>query len=434
MFISAMFLKILKNTAIIFINLTIATQIFSQQKLIQLIHADSLIGRRYDSKTVRELIGNVQLKHENIYVWCDRAIQYVDENRVEAYGNLRVRQDTLQLQADQGIYLGDKKIAICEGNVKLTDGRTMLEAKYGNYDVQKKLAIFKSNVKLIDSTTIITADELFHYRTDKKSIAIGNVVIKNLENNITIYGGYFENYDSAKYSVIKTNPKLVQIDTSSDGEIDTLIVVGKFMEAFRDTNVSMFSATDSVMIVRGNLSAVCGDVFYYDKKDLIILWRNPIIWYENSQISGDSIVVMLKDRKLDEVLIYGSAFAIDPADSAYPERFNQLKGKTMRIKFRDGEIDELYVEKNAMSLYYIFETNEANERKPNGVNFVSGDSVWIKFKDGKMHRIKIVGGIEGVYYPEELVAGKESNFNLEGFNYMKRKPEKNAKLEIVWLK
>lgn len=106
----------------------------------------------------------------------------------------------------------------------------------------------------------------------------------------------------------------------------------------------------------------------------------------------------------------------------------------MRIKFRDGEIDELYVEKNAMSLYYIFETNEANERKPNGVNFVSGDSVWIKFKDGKMHRIKIVGGIEGVYYPEELVAGKESNFNLEGFNYMKRKPEKNAKLEIVWLK
>ncbi|MCX7761609.1 MAG: hypothetical protein N2252_02080 [Candidatus Kryptonium sp.] len=429
-----MFLKILKNTAIIFINLTIATQIFSQQKLIQLIHADSLIGRRYDSKTVRELIGNVQLKHENIYVWCDRAIQYVDENRVEAYGNLRVRQDTLQLQADQGIYLGDKKIAICEGNVKLTDGRTMLEAKYGNYDVQKKLAIFKSNVKLIDSTTIITADELFHYRTDKKSIAIGNVVIKNLENNITIYGGYFENYDSAKYSVIKTNPKLVQIDTSSDGEIDTLIVVGKFMEAFRDTNVSMFSATDSVMIVRGNLSAVCGDVFYYDKKDLIILWRNPIIWYENSQISGDSIVVMLKDRKLDEVLIYGSAFAIDPADSAYPERFNQLKGKTMRIKFRDGEIDELYVEKNAMSLYYIFETNEANERKPNGVNFVSGDSVWIKFKDGKMHRIKIVGGIEGVYYPEELVAGKESNFNLEGFNYMKRKPEKNAKLEIVWLK
>lgn len=434
MFISAMFLKILKNTAIIFINLTIATQIFSQQKLIQLIHADSLIGRRYDSKTVRELIGNVQLKHENIYVWCDRAIQYVDENRVEAYGNLRVRQDTLQLQADQGIYLGDKKIAICEGNVKLTDGRTTLEAKYGNYDVQKKLAIFKSNVKLIDSTTIITADELFHYRTDKKSIAIGNVVIKNLENNITIYGGYFENYDSAKYSVIKTNPKLVQIDTSSDGEIDTLIVVGKFMEAFRDTNVSMFSATDSVMIVRGNLSAVCGDVFYYDKKDLIILWRNPIIWYENSQISGDSIVVMLKDRKLDEVLIYGSAFAIDPADSAYPERFNQLKGKTMRIKFRDGEIDELYVEKNAMSLYYIFETNETNERKPNGVNFVSGDSVWIKFKDGKMHRIKIVGGIEGVYYPEELVAGKESNFNLEGFNYMKRKPEKNAKLEIVWLK
>lgn len=407
---------------------------FPQQKLVQLIHADSLVGKRYDSKTVRELIGNVQLKHENIYVWCDKAIQYVDENRVEAYGNLKVKQDTLLLEANQGIYLGDKKIAICEGNVKLTDGRTTLEASYGNYDTQKKLAIFKSNVKLTDSTTIITSDELFYYRADKKSIAIGNVVIKNLENNITIYGGYFENYDSAKYSVIKTNPKLVQIDTSSDGKIDTLIVVGKFMEAFRDTTVSMFSATDSVMIVRGNFSAICGDVFYYDKKDLIILWRNPIVWYENSQISGDSIVVKLKDKKIDEVFIYGSAFAIDPVDPSYPERFNQLKGKTMWIKFKENKIDEVYVEKNAMSLYYIFETNEENEKKANGVNFVSGDNVWIKFKDGKMHRIKIVGGIEGFYYPEELVAGKESSFNLEGFNYIKRKPEKNAKLEIVWVK
>ena len=52
----------------------------------------------------------------------------------------------------------------------------------------------------------------------------------------------------------------------------------------------------------------------------------------------------------------------------------------------------------------------------------------------KMQRIKIVGGIEGVYYPEELIAGKESSFNLEGFNYVKRKPKKNAKLEIVWAK
>jgi len=393
-----------------------------------------LIGRKYDSKVVRELIGNVQLKHENIYFWCERAIQYVDENRIEAYGNLKVRQDTLFLEADQGIYLGDKKIAICDGNVKLTDGRTTLEAEHGSYDTQKKLATFKTNVKLVDSTTVITAEQLFYYRTEKKSIAVGNVVIKNLENNITIYGGYFENYDSTKYSVIRNNPKLVQIDTTSDGKIDTLIVIGKFMEAFRDTNVSMFSATDSVVIVRGNLSAVCGDVFYYDKKEIIILWRKPVIWYGDSQVSGDSVVVKLKERKIDEVYVYGSAFVIEPADTSYPERFNQLKGKSMVIKFKDNKIDEVHVVKNAISLYYIFETSDKGDKKANGVNYVSGDSVWIKFKDGKINRIKIVGGIEGTYYPEEMVEGKETSFNLEGFNYIKRKPSKNDKFEIVWVK
>jgi lipopolysaccharide export system protein LptA len=415
----------------IFISKTSSQQ---QTKLIQLIHADSLIGRKYDSKVVRELIGNVQLKHENIYFWCDRAIQYVDENRIEAYGNLKVRQDTLFLEADQGVYLGDKKIAICDGNVKLTDGRTTLEAEHGSYDTQKKLATFKTNVKLVDSTTVITAEQLFYYRTEKKSIAVGNVVIKNLENNITIYGGYFENYDSTKYSVIRNNPKLVQIDTTSDGKIDTLIVIGKFMEAFRDTNVSMFSATDSVVIVRGNLSAVCGDVFYYDKKEIIILWRKPVIWYGDSQVSGDSVVVKLKERKIDEVYVYGSAFVIEPADTSYPERFNQLKGKSMVIKFKDNKIDEVHVVKNAISLYYIFETSDKGDKKANGVNYVSGDSVWIKFKDGKINRIKIIGGIEGTYYPEEMVEGKETSFNLEGFNYIKRKPSKNDKFEIVWVR
>lgn len=393
-----------------------------------------MIGRKYDSKVVRELIGNVQLKHENIYFWCERAIQYVDENRIEAYGNLKVRQDTLFLEADQGVYLGDKKIAICDGNVKLTDGRTTLEAEHGSYDTQKKLATFKTNVKLVDSTTVITAEQLFYYRTEKKSIAVGNVVIKNLENNITIYGGYFENYDSTKYSVIRNNPKLVQIDTTSDGKIDTLIVIGKFMEAFRDTNVSMFSATDSVVIVRGNLSAVCGDVFYYDKKEIIILWRKPVIWYGDSQVSGDSVVVKLKERKIDEVYVYGSAFVIEPADTSYPERFNQLKGKSMVIKFKDNKIDEVHVVKNAISLYYIFETSDKGDKKANGVNYVSGDSVWIKFKDGKINRIKIIGGIEGTYYPEEMVEGKETSFNLEGFNYIKRKPSKNDKFEIVWVR
>ena len=57
---------------------------------------------------------------------------------------------------------------------------------------------------------------------------------------------------------------------------------------------------------------------------------------------------------------------------------------------------------------------------------MSGDSVWIKFIDGKMQRIKIVGGIEGVYYPDELLRQRKelldrtaplnTNFIFENIN------------------
>ena len=61
-------------------------------------------------------------------------------------------------------------------------------------------------------------------------------------------------------------------------------------------------------------------------------------------------------------------------------------------------------------------------QKPNGVNMTTGDQVIISFVDKKVETIKIIGGVEGKYYPENIINGKEADYNLAGFNWRENKP------------
>jgi hypothetical protein len=53
---------------------------------------------------------------------------------------------------------------------------------------------------------------------------------------------------------------------------------------------------------------------------------------------------------------------------------------------------------------------------------VSGDHIMVTFQNGEIHELKITGGVEGKYYPENLVQTNESNFNLPGFNWRADRP------------
>ena len=56
------------------------------------------------------------------------------------------------------------------------------------------------------------------------------------------------------------------------------------------------------------------------------------------------------------------------------------------------------------------------------MNKSSGDHVTLSFADGKIDKIKILGGVEGKYYPEKMIANKEADFNLTGFDWRVTRP------------
>jgi lipopolysaccharide export system protein LptA len=400
-----------------------------QSRHIELRSADSLVGRYIDDEEVRELIGNVHFMQtsaagDEIEVWCDRALRYMTQNKVELFGNVQVVRENAVLRAPEGVYYGNERRAEMRRNVSLRRGDMVLTAKNAEYFTDDKRAFFTGDVVVVDSVMTTTSDSLTYFETDERSIAVGRVRVTHREDGVTVFADSLLHFSRERYTSVPKNPRLVQIDTTSDGTIDTLVVVSNVMESFRDTT-NRFVAKDSVVMVRGDLASRSGIATYYTQRDVIILQQQPIVWYAQSQVTGDSIAVMLEERKLRSLFVSGRAMAISLTDSAYPQRYDQLTARELTMHFENQQIRHIDAETNARSLYYVFEENG-----PNGVNRSSGDKIRIEFVDGKVEEITIVGGVEGQYYPELMLAQRESAYNLDGFRVHQNRPRR-LKLEII---
>lgn len=469
------FTNILVICSCLFLFLNISA-VLGQDK-IKLNHADSLIGKTISGEQVREAIGNVSLLHNEVKIFCNRVLQHLDQNRAELYGDVKVLKDTLSIYAPTGIYYGDESKVICPNGATLNDSKTTLKADYGIYYFVTDMASFNGNVEVYDrdsytitsdaldyfrsvnksyargnvkivtdsstiysdslvyekligiatangnvkiesDSTIIFSNNLIYYEKERKSIADNNVKIVSLNNNAVVYGDHGENYEHKNYSFVEGNAHMVQIDEpeKTGADEDTLYIYSRKMEAFRN-KPEYYIAEDSVKVIRTDFYS-SSDLTYYFKDTsgtggVITLSVNPAAWKEDMQVTGDSIYAYFGED-INDIYVNKASFALQPIED-FPERFNQIAGVFMHMKFKDNELDYIRVDTNAASIYYTFE-----DSTPNGVNRTTGEIITLYFKDKMVEKVKVFGKPKGTYYPENLI--NTSELTLTGFKLRNDKP------------
>lgn len=421
------------------------------------ITGDSLLGKVVNGQSIREVIGNVVMKQGDVTITCNKAIQYISSNEAQLTGNVIAVEDSTIIKTDSAFYSGNFKFVFSNSGVKLNDGKALLTARNGYYYFKENRSYFYDDVKLVDSVNTLTsekltyfdeedkavasrnvkisdtsstifADSLIHFRETETSFAFNNVKIINAKKDLTITGRHLENLGKKKYTRITGSPLLTQIDTSISGKIDTLYITAKVMEAFSDSSNKLI-AKDSVKIVRGGFSALNNFSIYYRSEDRFFTYKlkeereQPLIWYEDSQITGDTIYVYLKDNSLDWINIIGNAFILSK-NEGYDFRFDQVSGSNIKLYFKNGDIVRTNVEGKLLSIYYMYE----NE-KPNGLVQSSADRADLLFDDGKISNVKLYGTPESEYNPEPVITGKEKDFTLPSFIIFDNRPTKETILK-----
>src|SRR5512139_1409698 len=115
------------------------------KRKIEVLHSSEGIDEieKSTGKRLTRLIGDVSLKHNDIFMTCDSAHFYTGYNQIKAYSRIHMEQgDTLQLRGDSIFYDGQTEMATVDGNVELIDNETHLFTNSVKYDVANKIATY----------------------------------------------------------------------------------------------------------------------------------------------------------------------------------------------------------------------------------------------------------------------------------------------------
>ncbi|MEJ5263617.1 MAG: OstA-like protein [Ignavibacterium sp.] len=438
---------------------------FSQEKEMIVVIGDSLIGKVIDGESIREVSGNVILTQGNVKITCRKAIQYLSRNDAELIGDVVAKQDTLTIKTERGFYYGNLRKTSSNSGVILNDKKVILTADAGEYYFDENKAVFQSNVKLYDTASTLTSQKLIYFRNEDRAIATdnvkiidsvntifadtidhfrkkqitfasGSVVIKNNENNSMVFGEHLEDYRESKYTIIDKLPMLVQVDTSKFTDslgfetitLDTLFIKCEVMEVFREP-LQKFIATDSVKIIRG-LFASKNDLTIYFKDDEKIITqkisdehKQPVLWYDNSQLTGDSITIYISNKKIRELDVDGNAFMLSQ-NKNFNQRFDQSSAASIKMFFEDNKIQRAEFFGNVYSIYYLYE-----EEQPNGLMKANSRDAVIIFNENEVSEVKLYGNPGSEYYPEQQVLGNEKSFQLPKFIFIDERPDRQKMYE-----
>lgn len=211
-------------------------------------------------------------------------------------------------------------------------------------------------------------------------------------------------------------------DTTKTAADTTRMAVTPADSLANDTSrTRIVMAYRNVKLFKSDLQARADSIFFGYADSTLRCFRNPMIWAEGSQLSGDTVYLQLKDRKLDNMLLQRNAFIVNTElDSS---KFNQVKGKFITGHFNDNKLQRMYVDGNAQSVYYTVEDSAYS-----GMNSMVSSRMRVNFSDNKIEAITSIRQPEGTYYPMEQIP--EDGEILDGFIW-KPKDRPKSKEEII---
>ncbi len=440
---------------------------FPQQNKLITVVGDSLVGSIVNGESTRQVFGNVVITQGDVKINCDKAIHFISRNEAELIGNVVARKDTLTIKTQHGFYYGNISKTRSNAGVYLDDKKVILTADSGEYYFDEDRAFFESKVRLYDTTTTLTSNELTYFQKQNRAVAIGDVLIidgdnqiiadtlehfrntkityafsnvrlTNLKNNSEIYGEHLEDYRARGYSIIDITPIFIQVDTSyvmqedstEETQLDTLFIKSRVMEAYRDSTQRFF-AIDSVSILKSDFASVNDLTVFYREEDRIITRkigetaRQPVLWQNNSQLTGDSITIYLEENNIKQLDVDGTSFMLsqNEIDSS---RYDQTSSTQIKIFFTDNKINRAEFFGNVYSIYFMYD----GETK-NGLTKSNSAETVVMFENNEVTEVKLYKNPASEYYPENQVSGNEKSYLLPRFVILYNKPNKEEMYNLL---
>ncbi len=421
------------------------------------VYSDHL--RYLTDKKVAYLDGNVKLT-DGKGVLTTPTLEYDVNTKVGMYrnGGKVVNKNTV-LTSEEGFYYADLKDVYFKKNVKLKDPSYDLESDSLLYNTGTETVRFIAETFIKDSTnrTIKTREGYYDKRTgkaefgqrpiitDKDIQATGEKIVSDDSTGITqILGkGIIVDtagkrtvladvifYNKKNESFLATVKPLMIIEQDADSifvtadtlfsaklsdlygkkdstvKKDTLKGIKVIDTKTKDSTDRYFEGYRNVRVFSDSLQAVCDSMFYSFKDSVFRLYQQPVVWSNENQVTGDTILLFTKNKKADKMQIFRNSFI---ASFVKQEIYNQVKSNRMDAYFIDGNIDSVRARGGAECIYYIQDEDSAFT----GINQSSAELMDVYFRDRELQRVVFRTAVKGTVWP--MNRKKPSEMVLQNF-------------------
>lgn len=437
---------------------------------VQLIHSDVLYKNQLDMRA-DVLVGHVKLYHDGMYLDCDSARFYKDDNTFNAYGHVKMKQgDTLTLTCDTMLYNGPMMQAHAQGNAVLTHRKTKLVTTIIDYDRLEGVGFYPRHGVLYDQDNVLNSDYGQYTPSMNEAIFRDNVVLENPKFTMKTNELYY--YTNTKTAKIVSESNIVSSDSTfiyavrgdyntQTGQANLLDrshvykdmrdIVGDSLFCDKENGISE-AYYNVVLTDVENKCMLTGNYCRYEENTGVAVATDSAVCYEFSGpdtlfVHGDTLRMVTYNQNTDSV--YRDLFAyhkvrmyrndfqgvcdslvtheLDSCTYLYgqPILWNegqQVFGEEIRVYNNDSTIDWIHIINQAMT---IEELDSAS------YNQISSKEMFCYFEDGVLAQNYAKGNVYVCYFMDE------DDGNRIGMNYTEttelRVYMENKKMYKIWM-
>lgn len=364
---------------------------------------------------------------------------YADFKDVYFKKDVVLKDPAYNIITDSLLYNTESRTARFITYTTITDSnQNVIKTKEGFYNQVTKQAEFGQRPTILDTKgrRTVTGDRIT--QNDSIYMVTGRGVIVDSAQGVTIIGDkIFQNKHTE--AVLATQKPLMIVKQENDsiyitadtlftakltalyGTQDSILVdtiSGLKVAAIgdKDSTNRYFEAFRNVRIFNDSIQAVCDSMFYSFKDSVFRLYDNPIVWAQNSQITGDTIHLFTKNKKPEKVEAYDNSFMVNKMDT---DAYNQIKSRRMDGYFIDGNIDSVRARGFAECIYYLRDDADSSYT---GINETKSDIMDIYFVQKELDKVVFRSQVTGTIWP--MSHKKPSEMRLEGFQWLEaRRPK-----------
>jgi len=336
----------------------------------------------YGNSRLAKMRYNVKMENNQVTLFTD-SFDFDRNKNLGYYFKGGMLVDSInELTSVYGQYSPDTKMAFFKNKVQLVNPQFTLTSDTLNYDTQAKIAtivsptVIKADSGFIyssrgwyntiteesmlydrsvviskDRTKTITADSMFYNQEKGFVEAYGNMVMNDTLKKIIIMGNYGFYDENTKFAFATDSAQMIEYSQPDSAFIHADTLFMKTIDSIREVR-----AYYGVRFYRIDLQGICDSMKFNTGDSILRLYKNPVIWNDAYQLTGDTIHIFFNDSTIERMNVLNYGFALQKIDSTY---YNQLKGRKMIGYFSGGEIYQLDVEGNGEAIYYNLDNKTA---------------------------------------------------------------------------